>query len=319
MGFAVSAVFVYLAVRDVRFRDVWVGVRESNSLWLIPAIGALALANIIRAFRWQFLFAPETRPPFKPVLSAMLIGQFFNNILPARAGDVARILALRESSGTSRAEAAGTVVAERGYDVFSVLVLLFVLLPWLPHVTWLRTSAVLAIVLLVVTLMLVAILARFGARPVRLLLHPLVRLRLASRDASERIAENLVQGLASIRRPRLVLIALVLTTLSWIVFGISAWLVVRGFDFGRDLSPAAGILVMIAVALGMTLPSSPAAVGVYEAATLVALDTYGVPHSIALSYALVLHAVNFLPYIAAGVPLSVHAAAPRRAARVESP
>src|SRR5207249_1560557 len=105
-GLAVSAAFTYLAVRGVHFHEVWLGLRESNYWWLIPALGALVAANVVRAYRWRFLFARETRPPFEPVLGAMLIGQFFNCVLPARAGEAARILALNRSSGTSRAEAA---------------------------------------------------------------------------------------------------------------------------------------------------------------------------------------------------------------------
>jgi hypothetical protein len=45
---------------------------------------------------------------------------------------------------------------------------------------------------------------------------------------------------------------------------------------------------------------------------LVALNAYGVPDSRALSYALVLHALNFFPYVAAGgVLLQLHAASLR--------
>ena len=84
-----------------------------------------------------------------------------------------------------------------------------------------------------------------------------------------------------------------------------------GFDLG--LSPLAGGLVIVAIGLSMILPSSPAAVGVFEAATLVALNAYGVPKSAGLSYALVLHAVNFFPYIAAGlIVLQTHALSMRR-------
>ena len=51
----------------------------------------------------------------------------------------------------------------------------------------------------------------------------------------------------------------------------------------------------------MILPSPPAAVGVFEAAALIALAAYGIPHYSALSYAVVLHLVNFVPYIVVGV------------------
>src|SRR5207237_537534 len=140
----------------------WDSLRRSNYWWLVPALAALVIANVLRAFRWQFLFARETRPPFEPVLSAMLIGQFFNNVLPARAGEAARVVALGQTAGTSRVEAAGTVVIERAYDVLTVLVLLFVALPWLPHVTWLRAAAILAIALTAGLLAAFVLLALYG-------------------------------------------------------------------------------------------------------------------------------------------------------------
>jgi uncharacterized membrane protein YbhN (UPF0104 family) len=71
-----------------------------------------------------------------------------------------------------------------------------------------------------------------------------------------------------------------------------------GFDLPH--SPLAGILVTIATGLSLVLPSSPGAVGVFETAALVALNAYDVPKTAALPYALVLHAVNLFPYVAAG-------------------
>jgi glycosyltransferase 2 family protein len=85
-----------------------------------------------------------------------------------------------------------------------------------------------------------------------------------------------------------------------------------GFDLG--LSPAAGLLVSVAVGVAMVLPASPAALGAFEAATVVALDAYGVPRSEALSYALVLHALNLVPFLVAG-PLALRAGSGRVALR----
>jgi uncharacterized membrane protein YbhN (UPF0104 family) len=90
------------------------------------------------------------------------------------------------------------------------------------------------------------------------------------------------------------------------------WLTMLGFDLG--LSPVAGLLVAIAVNIAMILPASPAAVGVFEASALVALNAYGVPKEQALGYALVVHVLNFVPYIVVGFfVLHAHAVALRRA------
>ena len=111
----------------------------------------LLVAQVVRALRWRYLFAAATRPPYGPVFEATLLGQCFNNILPARAGEIARIVALHRTAGTSRAETTSTVVVERLYDVLVLLGLLFVFVPWLPHVAWIHAAAVLAIVLFAAT------------------------------------------------------------------------------------------------------------------------------------------------------------------------
>jgi uncharacterized protein (TIRG00374 family) len=312
-GLVVSALFAYLAVRGVRLSEVGHALRESNYWWLVPALAALAVANVLRGYRWQFLFAAETRPPYRPVLNGLLIGQFFNNVLPARAGEAARIVYLNQAAATSRAETVGTVVAERAYDVLSVLLMLFVLLPWLPHVTWLRAAAILAVALLAAMVAVFVVLTLFHARPARAAARWLGRLLpFLPVERLEHAAENLVHGLAALRRPRLVLAALFWTTTSWVALGFAAWFVMRGFDLG--LSPVAGMLVMVANALAAILPSSPAAVGVFEAAVLVGLNPYRVPKPEALSYALVLHALNFFPYIVAGLVIIVVRVRSRRTA-----
>jgi hypothetical protein len=297
----VSAVFGYLAVRHVRFSEVWTGLEESNYWWMLPAFAVLALAVYLKAVRWRYLFAPGTRPGIRPVLSALLICYFFNSVLPARAGEAARIAALKRRAGTSQAESAATIVIERAYDVLVLLALLFVTLPWLPHITWLRAAVVLALVLAVGLMLAIIALAVFGLRPLHFALRPLGRLPFVSQERIEHVGVDLGRGLAALRQPRLVLGAVFWTTLGWLTIAVSTWFVIRGFHLGLPLE--AGLLVVIATNLAQILPSSPGAIGVYEAATLVALRAYGVSDSRALSCALVMHALNFLPYLAAGLPL----------------
>jgi glycosyltransferase 2 family protein len=297
IGLALTALFTYLALRDAHLGEVKDAFLESEKAWLVPAFVVLAAAVFVRAVRWWSLYAPERRPPLGAVTSALLLGYFFNNVLPLRAGEAARIVALNRSAGTSRVESAAIVVLERAYDLVTLLVLLFVILPWLPDVEWLRAAAVLLVVLLVAVVVASTVLARFGTRPFELVLRPLARVVGAER--AEWGALNLGQGLAGLRRSRIALGAAFWTALSWVLVGLSAWLVLLGFDLG--LSPLAGLFVVITTNLALVLPSSPAAIGVFEAATLLALGAYGVARSDALSYALVLHALNFLPFIVAGV------------------
>jgi glycosyltransferase 2 family protein len=313
LGLAVSAFFLYLAVRNVRPSALRDALSKSDYWWTVPSIALLFLAQLVRALRWQWLFTRATRPRYVPVFEATLLGQCFNNILPARAGEVARILALHRTAGTSRAETTSTVIVERLFDVLVLLALLFVFAPWLPHVTWLHAAAILAVVLVAVTVAAVVVLLRWGERPFLVVLRPLAHLGLPflPLERAEHAAANFVRGAASLRDPRLAAPALFLTALSWITISLSTWVLMIGFHLG--LSPLAGLLVTIATGLSLVLPSSPGAVGVFEEAALVGLKAYGIEKADALSFAIVLHAVNFFPYVLVGLlVLQIEATRSRR-------
>jgi uncharacterized membrane protein YbhN (UPF0104 family) len=294
-GVLVSGVFVWLALRHVDFGRAGAAFEHASYWPLAPALVLLAVANWLRALRWQALFEDASRPPLGPVAHAMLIGLLFNAILPARAGELARVAALWREAGTSRAEALATAVAERLYDVFALLVLLFLAAPFLPHVSWLGKAAVVAAVFAAAIAAAVVVLARWRERP---LVWLLARVPLLRGDRGERTAASLVQGLASLHRPRIALRSFALTVASWLVLGGSAWFLLLGFHFG--LGYGAGLLVSIATALVLVLPAAPGGVGQMEAAAIVALSVFGVGRSQALSYGVFFHVVNFLPYLAAG-------------------
>lgn len=310
-GAAVTGLFGYLAIRDVRF-DAFVESLRGREYWLlVPSALVLAAAIAIRGVRWWVLFPADSRPPFRPVVSSLLIGYFFNNILPARAGEAARVVSLHQLTHTSRARAAATVVLERTYDVVSLLVLLFAALPWLPNVGWLRSAATLGIGLALVLSVAIMLFAVFGDRALRFALTPIRLFPRVSNQRIEQVALRLAEGFVGLRSLRIALAAFVLSLVSWVVLGVSAWVVLVIFDL--ELSPLAGLFVMIAVGLAMILPSSPAAIGVFEGAVVIALGAYDISSADALSCALVLHVVNFVPFITVGlVVMHYHARAVKR-------
>ena len=312
IGLAVTLVLGYFAVRDVQAGEVWDAIRESNPWWLVPAFGAFTVAIFLRAYRWQLLFVPALRPPLRVVWKAVLVGYFFNSVLPARAGEVARVVYLNRRAAASHAQSAATVVLERSYDVLILLLLFFVAPPWLPEVSWLRAAATLGLVVAAALFVAGAAALIWRGRPVRGLMRPLVRRGTVSQERVDDWVELLGHGLAGLTRPATAAGVALWTIASWIALSLSNWLLMLGFDLG--LSPAAGLLVSVAVGVAMILPASPAALGAFEAATVVALDAYGVPRSEALSYALVLHALNLVPFLVAG-PIALRAGTGRVALR----
>jgi uncharacterized protein (TIRG00374 family) len=314
IGLVVSAACAYLALRDVDFAALRTALGRSDHWALVPAGAILALAVLLRAIRWQVLFAPGRRPPIRIVTSALLIGYFFNTTLPARAGEAARVVALNQRAGTSRFEALGTVVAERVLDVLALLALLFVTAPFLPHADWLARTLELGAVVFALLIVAGVLFAVYGGRPARVLLRPLAALPGISRTHTDTGAANLIRGLSFFRRAAVAVPACALTFASWLLVALSSWLVLRGFDL--ELGFQAGLLVVVATNLALIIPSGPAAIGVFEAATVAALAAFSVDRTTAVSYGILLHALNAVPFVVVGyAALQLHAAAVRRGGR----
>jgi uncharacterized protein (TIRG00374 family) len=291
--------FAYYAVRGVDFGEMARAFRESNPWFLLAALAVLLLGFFVRVIRWRFLFSPRSRPALRPATSALLIGQCLNSVLPLRAGDAASIITLHSFAGTSRVETTGTVILARLFDVLALLLLLFAALPWLPEVTWIRAAGTLALALVIFSAALTVFLRVGGERAVRFVLRPTARLPFASEVRVEAAVRNLTEGVIALRSARVGFVAFVWTVVSWLVLGASFWLALLAFDI--ELSPVAGLFVVIATSLSLVLPAAPASLGVFEAAAVVALGAYDVPRSEALSVGLVVHALGVVPFIIAGL------------------
>ncbi|HEX6390721.1 MAG TPA: lysylphosphatidylglycerol synthase transmembrane domain-containing protein [Solirubrobacteraceae bacterium] len=303
VGLAVTVVCMYVAVRGVDFDDAMQALRDAELIWLVPALPVFSVAIFLRGLRWWALYHDEQRPPLRAVMYGLLVGYFFNNILPARAGEAARIIALHSRARqTPRAEIIATVVVERVFDMLALLLILLCAYPWLPEISWLRNAAILGAIITVVLAVLIVLIVRYDARAVHWLLSPLRRIRRPGfAERVESAAINATRGLFALRNPVIAIRGFALTVASWVVLAISYWILMDAFHLELPLDAA--ILVTVAINLSLVLPSSPAALGVFEAATIIALNAFDVPHADALSYALVLHVLNLVPFLVIGAVL----------------
>jgi uncharacterized protein (TIRG00374 family) len=300
----VTVVFTYVALKGVDFKDAWQGLKDADLWWVVPAVLLFGLATVLRGLRWRSLFAHGRRPPRRVVINAMLIGYLYNTIMPARAGEAARVVVLRQRSTAPAAEIVGTVVLERVYDVVAILLIFFVAVPWLPSVSWFGTAAVVAGVLALGIVAAVVVLAVWGDRPLLFVLRPLERFGRVSGDRLEGLIEELVHGLSGLRHHGVALEAMLWTLAAWIVSALSAWTLTLAFHM--HLPVVSGVLVTVGVGLAMILPAPPASVGVFEGAVIVSLRAYHVPSTEALPYAIVLHLINIVAFVGAGALAMQH-------------
>ena len=126
-GIAISLFFLYLALRGVSPAAFFREVRHAN-VWLFLASAAVATLTFpARASRWRIILAARSAGVrWKPVWHATAIGFMANNVLPARAGELARAYAGSRLVGLPLAASLGSVAVERVFDGLIVVLLMAV-------------------------------------------------------------------------------------------------------------------------------------------------------------------------------------------------
>ena len=131
----------------------------------------------------------------------------------------------------------------------------------------------------------------------RLIRRLLPSARLANRLVD--LIEGIRQGLAVLRSPPRLAGVILWSLVIWLVNALAFYL---GFAaFGIPVSYAGALLMQGLLVLGISVPSTPGFFGPFEAVIVAVLALYGVPGSLAFSYALAFHITTFVPITLLGL------------------
>ena len=112
------------------------------------------------------------------------------------------------------------------------------------------------------------------------------------------MSQSFVAGLQSLRSPRRLVEMAVLSMVSWIVEGLTYYVV--GRSMGLDESVLIFLLTMGVINIFSALPSSPGYIGPFEFAGKLVLVQFGIGAELAIAYLLLMHALLLLPVIVLG-------------------
>jgi uncharacterized protein (TIRG00374 family) len=290
VGLAISAVALVLAVQGVDRRQVAAALVQAEYIYLIPATVAILAYLVARSVRWRLLLAPEVS--LSRCFWVTNIGYLVSNVLPFRLGDPARAVVVGQDEGISIVAALSTVVVERVLDMLMVVLLLAGVTPFVSGV-----ESTMGVGLFAGGMALVA-----SAALLFLAFRPDWGRWVAQRvltwvpwlDAERwmRVLDDLLAGLAPLRSGRRGLALLAWSVVTWAFVVIFHFYMLRAF-LPRPSVLAASFLVCV-VGLGMALPSSPGAVGVFHAIARYGLTVpFDVPVEQAVTIAFAIHTFQY--------------------------
>ncbi len=284
---AISAVLALAALRTIDAGAVREALAAAELWWAAPALLLFTSAKYIDSWRWRFLLRGTARLPQRALFAAFLAGNMVNNLLPLRAGDVAKVQVLGLRYGASRAALAASVfVVEATLDgvvfvLFLLVALAFFDLGGLPA----GGVAALAAVAALAFTAAVAV-----SRSPRTAEQALRWTPARWRRPAVAVVRDAFAGLYALRAWRRTLVAVALSVPAWLVEAGMFAFFGRAFDLG--LGYPTFVAVMVAANLAVSVPLALWNFGPYETLVAAVLLAAGVGEAAALSYALTVHVLT---------------------------
>jgi uncharacterized membrane protein YbhN (UPF0104 family) len=255
---------------------------------LAAAVLVYAVATVIRGWRWHVLLRRSgIRHHTLDAFALIPVGYMGNTILPARGGELLRVVLLAGRSPARKREIAGAIVAERLLDAL-VLTALFCVLTFVGVAD---TSAGSAPAWIGLALLVVAGVG--GVVALRLRRHP----RFAPLVEKVR---PVAAASVLLLRPIGALLALV-TACVWGLEGFIFYLVGQSLDLPIGLVD--GLFLVVLSSFFALIPAAPAYAGTFDAAVVFGLKALGITGGAAVSFAILVRAVLFVPITIVGLVL----------------
>jgi uncharacterized protein (TIRG00374 family) len=304
-GMGISLFFLILLFRKIDFNQLVNVLKTLDYRYLVAAVIVTILSISSRAVRWHYLVLPLKKAKPRNLLSATIICYMANNLLPARLGEFARAFVFAEKEGLSASSVFATLVIDRLFDGFSVLIILLItfftvkLPPGMENLqNGLVTGGYVTLAIYLAVIVFLVLLKRSTARTIHVIGFALKPFPKIIAEKTINLLGSFIAGIRLPTKPGELIAILLSCSFIW---GTAAWtidLTLKAFNIQLPFTAALFILVFLVFAV--MVPASPGFVGTYHAACMYGLMAFAIPKEQALSVALIVHAVAFFPIIFVG-------------------
>jgi len=289
IGLVISAVALFFALRQADLGAMAAAFQQARYEYIVLAAVLFFGLVVIRGVRWSVL----TQGRLKAVDAIWLfsIGFLFNNILPAKLGEVARGALAGRRPSMHFSSALSSIVVERLFDMVSVVILFGVVLAGLGLPGWATQAGIVMGVLAITGLIVLAVAARMPDLALNVGSTLMALLPRIEKEHAHQFLEPFIDGLGGVSNWKTFAGGFFLSVLAWFASGFVGWVLMLAFF---DQPPIIdGLLAVAAAGLGIAVPAAPSGLGPFHAAVIGVLTATDYPADAARSYAFALHGLNF--------------------------
>ncbi|HEX2909286.1 MAG TPA: lysylphosphatidylglycerol synthase transmembrane domain-containing protein [Chloroflexia bacterium] len=299
VGLIISVLAVWFAVQGIEFGKV--GEAFSKLNWWLLALSMIPyfISLLLKVTRWQLLFHPGPKIPLRRLWATLMISYLFNTVLPARLGEIVRGYTLSKSEKIGTVRVLSTILLEKILDVMTMFVFLVFLLPFLDLPKDLKQPAIFSGVLMVTAFVICILMAKFRKQAESVVQWFLRFLPAKLRPKIFGLVEEVLDVLSVLLNLKLSFNIAAQSVMLWLLTVVNYML--TAFALNIPLTFELAMVLMIALNLGMVVPSAPGYIGVFESLVIVALlPFFPDQKSMLFNLGLLLHIIGYLPVIVLG-------------------
>jgi glycosyltransferase 2 family protein len=255
--------------------------------WLAGAAGLYALVTLLRGERWhRILHLTGMNARRSDSYGLTTVGYMGNNVLPARAGEMLRVVLLSKRMEAGKRSLLGTVVAERLLDAIALACIFVVVVFGILREINLPTDKPLLVVAIGAGLAVAAL----GA------------IQIVRRRGALASLRDFARPLAGAPRALLGRQGLALLAASFLIWAVEASVYLTvAHATELQISAMEALYIVAFTNLVAMLPAGPGYIGTFDAAVVVGVKAIGGTGSQAVSYLLLLRFILFVPITVVGL------------------
>jgi glycosyltransferase 2 family protein len=300
IGFVISIVLLILAMKGIEFHEIWTTIKKTNPLMALVPLFFIGCAVSFSSLKWSIIIGQNTR--FKEAFIAYLIGLFANNVLPARLGEVARGYVISKKKDCSFTYSLASVALDRFFDLTGLLLLTLLFFPRgsLPHKVSEALYVIFGFLLFCIFLIIVLSRESFANRLS-------ARFMKIEKSFLSHFAKRIIEvqeNLKRINSPLTIICLILLAASAWLCMSLALYFVILALGI-HSVSFLVIPFVCALLNFGISIPSSPGYVGVYQFLLVYLLSIFGVAKHEGFTISVLYHASWYIPYTVVGFIFSL--------------
>ncbi|MCT8332759.1 flippase-like domain-containing protein [Leptospira sp. 85282-16] len=289
-GILVSGIAIYFLSKNFDLTE-FERLEGKINWWIFPLLFLSNLwAFVPFSIRWYYLL--EKKISFSQSFTTAIIGVGLNMVLPARGGDLVRLIMNKRDTELPLTHLFSRIFLEKVMDLGSVVVIGAAALFYMGLGQSKNLSLLLISTLVILGMIVGLILVRYFLEPLRQLAKKIFGLIGKHGLYEEKLDHHLVEFSSFLKGDKL--LKPVLYSIPTWVLGYAISYFLAGLLIDMPLKFPEALLFMFLGGMGVAIPSAPSGIGVFHAAIISGFIILGRDPGEGLVYATVVHLTQFI-------------------------